>query len=396
MPRRTTRPVQRTTPRRAAARRPRPASAERADPLWDKLSQGVLLFDENGALAFANRAARELLGLEARSIGRSAEELLLDAAPGRESGRPLWQGRGARFETLVARRGGAEVPLRVERLRRPSGGVALLLTDLSSARRLEEALRRRERLALVGELLAGVAHEVRNPLAGISSSAQVLLGRFEPRDERTRFVRAILDEVNRLDRLITRLLQFVRPGQPRLTRGSLEPLLRRVLEMNEGFLAESRVETQVTISRQLPEVWFDADLLYQVLLNLVTNAVQAMPSGGRLGVTVRTVRRTVPPDGPGRRRADAGRSRGRKSPVLPAVQVRITDTGSGIPKELLPRLFDPFFTTKPSGTGLGLSICQSILQEHGGRIQIASRRGHGTTVLVELPIEKRQRERRGS
>jgi signal transduction histidine kinase len=249
----------------------------------------------------------------------------------------------------------------------------------------------------MGQLLAGVAHEVRNPLAGISSSAQVLIGRFEPRDERTRFVRAILDEVNRLDRIVTRLLQFARPGEPRLQRGSLEQLVRRVIESNSDWLNEAQVETAVVIGSRVPEVWFDPDLIYQVILNLVHNAVQAMPDGGRLGFEVRIVRRRSSRPGPGRRRGDAeGQKIERKSVTRQMVQVRVVDTGEGVSKEAMPQLFDPFFTTKATGTGLGLSICQSIIQEHGGTIQVASRRDRGTTVIFELPVEKRQGERRSA
>jgi signal transduction histidine kinase len=147
----------------------------------------------------------------------------------------------------------------------------------------------------------------------------------------------------------------------------------------------------------VPEVWHDPDLLYQVLLNLVTNSVQAMPGGGRLRFEVRSLARRGAARGAGRRRGDRGRpAPARRGPPARVVQVRIVDTGEGIAKENLSRLFDPFFTTKPSGTGLGLSICQSIVQEHGGSIQVASRPGHGTTVLVELPVEKRQGERRAT
>jgi signal transduction histidine kinase len=242
-----------------------------------------------------------------------------------------------------------------------------------------------------------VAHEVRNPLAGISSSAQVLLGRFEPRDERTRFVRAILDEVGRLDRIVTRLLEFARPEEPRMVRGSLAAAVRRLLATSGEWLAQSSVEVETAVAAGVPETWFDPDLVHQVLLNLVSNSVQAMPQGGGLRLEVRALTRRGVARGAGRRRDDRGRPPGeRRGPPSRVVQVRVIDTGEGISKEHLGRLFDPFFTTKPSGTGLGLSICQSIVQEHGGSIHVASRPGHGTTVIVELPVERRQGERRGT
>jgi PAS domain S-box-containing protein len=363
----------------------------------DGLYEGLVVIDDEGNVVRLNRAARELLALGSRSVaGRPGHEVVASAVPGENLFEAALAGTITETETLIISAGGEEVPARVCVVPQAGGAVAVL-ADLTTARRLEQELRRRERLALMGQLLAGVAHEVRNPLAGISSSAQVLLGRFEPRDERTRFVRAILDEVNRLDRIVTRLLQFARPGEPRLRRGELAPVVQRVVESNRDWLDGAGVATEVVIAEKVPEVWYDPDLVYQVLLNLVHNAVQAMPDGGKLEVMVRAVRRRSPQAGRGRRQSDLESKQSPRKPISRRmVQVRVVDTGEGIPKEAMSQLFDPFFTTKASGTGLGLSICQSIIQEHGGNIQVASRRGRGTTVIFELPVEKRQGERRSA
>jgi len=150
-------------------------------------------------------------------------------------------------------------------------------------------------------------------------------------------------------------------------------------------------------------VWIDPDLISQVLLNVTLNAVQAMPGGGTLRFEVRATRRRRVPRGPGRRANDgpapAASAAGTGRPPaardwLVIQQVRVTDSGVGIPRGVLGKLFDPFFSTKPKGTGLGLSICQTIMQEHGGSIEVASREGHGTTVLLDFPVEKRHGERR--
>lgn len=367
------------------------------DPVADSLNEGLVVVDGDGKVLRLNRAARDLLALGSKNVlGSPAEEVVASAVPGENLFEGALGGVATETETLITSASGEEVPARICVVPQGEGGGAVaVLADLSTARRLEQELRRRERLALMGQLLAGVAHEVRNPLAGISSSAQVLLGRFEPRDERTRFVRAILDEVNRLDRIVTRLLQFARPGEPRLRRGELAPVVYRVIESNRDWLDGANIETEVVIAEKVPEVWFDPDLVHQVLLNLVHNAVQAMPDGGKLELVVRAVRRRSPPPGRGRRQSDLkGKLQPRRAVSRRLVQVRVVDTGEGIPKEAMSQLFDPFFTTKASGTGLGLSICQSIIQEHGGNIQVASRRGRGTTVIFELPVEKRQGERR--
>jgi two-component system sensor histidine kinase HydH len=365
----------------------------------DRLADGLVMVDAAGRVRFANQAAREMLALGPRAgAGRRGSEIVRSAVPGEDLFEPAGRGRRVETETLLVTARGEEIPVRVSVVPLGEGlGAAAVLTDLTTTRRLEQALRRRERLTLMGQLSAGVAHEVRNPLAGISSSAQVLLGRFEPRDERTRFVKAILDEVSRLDRIVTRLLEFARPEEPRLVRGSLAAAVRRLLATSGEWLAQSSVEVETAIPATVPEAWFDPDLVHQVLLNLVSNSVQAMPRGGRLRLEVRALTRRGVARGAGRRREDRGRPEGaRRGPPTRVVQVRVVDTGEGISKEHLGRLFDPFFTTKPSGTGLGLSICQSIVQEHGGSIHVASRPGNGTTVIVELPVERRQGERRGT
>jgi len=360
----------------------------------DRLSDGIVVLGPDGRARSWNRAAREMLGLGPRArVGGDGRVLLRSVVPGEDLVGAALAGKRGEIETWLHNARGEEIPVRVAFLP-TSGGAVAVLADLTKMRRLEQELRQRERLSLVGQLSAGVAHEVRNPLAGISSSAQVLLGRFEPRDERTRFVKAILDEVGRLDRIVSQLLQFARPGEPRLRKGSLAETVRHLLETSGPWLTESGVEVETVLAPRVPESWFDPDLVHQVLLNLVANAVQAMPKGGRLRIEVRPLTRRGLARGSGRRREDVRAGKAGRIPPLRVVQVRIGDTGEGIAKEHLSRLFDPFFTTKPSGTGLGLSICQSIVQEHGGSIHVASRLEHGTTVLVELPVDRRQGERR--
>jgi len=154
----------------------------------------------------------------------------------------------------------------------------------------------------------------------------------------------------------------------------------------------------VDVAPRLAPVYIDPGLATQVLLNITLNAIQAMPQGGALRYEIRNVRRRPTPRGPGRRAADLVRDpreeRSPKSGRLPFVQVRITDNGVGMSRGVRAKLFDPFFSTKPQGTGLGLSISQTIMQEHGGTIEVLSREHHGTSVLLNFPVEKRHGERR--
>jgi signal transduction histidine kinase len=393
-------PVKRTVRRCAEGAAP----AETAGSLlMADVEHGVLLLDPRGCVTAANPAALRLLGLRGSAVrGRAASGLVRSAVPGDDPVAGAFRAARTEREILIAPRGGGEVPvlLRGFRFGRPAR-VLLVLRDLTQARRMQQELRRNERLATIGQLSAGVAHEIRNPLAGIGVSAQVLLRRFEPRDPRARFVSVILEEVARLDRLVTSLLQYARPRTPELRPGQLVDCVRRVVELSADSFARAGVRAEIEAKPGLQPLWIDADLVTQVVLNVTLNAVQAMPKGGTLRYEVRLTRRRQAPRGPGRRADDRIE---RRAPARPSVagewiaiqQIRVTDSGVGIPRGVLDKLFDPFFSTKPKGSGLGLSICQTIMQEHGGSIEVASREGGGTTVLLDFHVEKRHGERRGN
>lgn len=361
--------------------------------LTEDADVGVLLIDPHGRLAASNTFGRRLL-----SSGGSSAPVLRTVVSSED---PLREARlhpRTESETVLIPGDGNEVPalLRTYRLGRPPW-VLVTARDLTRMRRMQQELRRHERLATLGQLSAGVAHEIRNPLAGIGTSAQVLLRRFEPRDERARFVQVILDEVERLDRIVTSMLQYARPRSPELKSVALRSCLDRVLELSMESIAQAGVQVERVVAPKLPDVYVDPDLVVQVLLNVTRNAVQAMAGGGQLSYEVRRVLRWAAPRGAGRRANDRGEGaagrRARRARLI-YQQVRVSDTGVGIPRGQMSKLFDPFFSTRPGGTGLGLSISQTIMQEHGGSIEIASREGRGTTVLLNFPVEKRQGERR--
>jgi two-component system sensor histidine kinase HydH len=367
-----------------------------AEALFEDAEAGAFWLDARGRIVRLNPAAARLLGrAPSRATGRQAQDLLRSVVPGENLVRDALGAKRAEHEAVLAAPDGGELPVLWRSRRLPGGGLLLIVRDLTQPRRMRDELRRHERLATLGQLSAGVAHEIRNPLAGIGTSAQVLLRRFEPRDERARFVRVILEEVGRLDRIVNSLLQYARPRTPQLSSGSLEPLIRRVVDLCADPIRQAGVRVEVSAASRLPSVYVDADLIVQVLLNVTLNAVQAMAGGGTLRYEVRLARRRQPQRGPGRRAGDPVALNERGAPRwMRSQQVRISDTGTGMPRGVLGKLFDPFFTTKPQGTGLGLSISQTIMQEHGGTIEVASREGRGTTVLLGFPLEKRHGERR--
>lgn len=382
----------------------RQAPRARSAPPWEALvhalmedaDTGVLVLDERSRVVESNPAAERLLGLGAAALRRAGPEALLKTiVAGDDLLRDGWAHARTEREVVLHTPGAGEVPslVRTYRVGKPAG-LLVSLHDLTQLRRMQQELRRHERLATLGQLAAGVAHEIRNPLAGIGTSAQVLLKRFEPRDDRARFVQVILDEVARLDRIVTSMLQYARPRTPELRSATLLECVDRVVGLAADAIQQAHVQVEVEVAPRLPSLYIDPDLVTQVLLNVTLNAVQAMPGGGTLRYELRRVRRRRPPRGPGRRAEDRARERAGESGWIAFEQVRVIDTGVGISRGVLAKLFDPFFTTKATGTGLGLSISQTIMQEHGGSIAVDSREGRGTTVLLNFPLEKRHGERR--
>ncbi len=361
---------------------------------------GVLAANRQGKIVASNPAAAKLLGFEQADLeGEDASRVF--RAP-RGDGH-LQPGATAAAtepqEVEVVTRAGDVLPvalrlLPLEGLDGALHGTVAVFQDLREQKAREEQWRRRDRLASLGELSAGVAHEIRNPLTGIATSAQILRRRVESGDPRGQFVDLILEESARLERIVEGLLQFARPAAPRLERQNVVPALDKALTLVHELAVRQDVLLHVERSAEVPPVFVDVDQVLQVLLNVLMNALQALAKGGEIRVTIR----------PARKRAAARSSIGRRAtdqlepaadlPLLDVVEIRVQDNGPGIPAADLARVFDPFYTTRAQGTGLGLSICQSIIREHGGTITIESVVGQGTAVIIDLPVEKRHGDRR--
>jgi two-component system, NtrC family, sensor kinase len=230
-----------------------------------------------------------------------------------------------------------------------------------------DRLYRAERLAAVGQLAAGVAHEIRNPLTAIRSTMQYLLRGLDPEEPRHELVRELLREVDRINSTVGGLLSLSRSGEMRKSDIDLLEPLGQAVQLLHARAAEQGVEICSNLGVGALRVQGDADQLKQVFLNLLINSLQSMPSGGRITVGAAP----WPRDEPGGTRW---------------AQVRIEDNGAGIPPEQMRRVFDPFYTTKRDGTGLGLAICNGIVEQHQGEIQLESEVGKGTAVSVRLPL----------
>jgi signal transduction histidine kinase len=236
-----------------------------------------------------------------------------------------------------------------------------------------ERVKERDRLAALGEMSAGLAHEIRNPLGAIKGAAQLLLGPdgkpLPPGPESAEFIEIILEEANRLNNVVTRFLDYARADRADATKHDdvdLNAVVRKTVQLL-GSSPESRgVELKVRYDDMLPPVVGDPDAMVQVFLNLGLNACQAMVDGGSLEIL--TTRR---------RRSRLGYGQ--------FAEVRMRDNGVGIPADRLKKLFIPFYTTKSRGTGLGLAIAQRIVSQHGGTIEVRSTPDEGSTFSVFLP-----------
>jgi two-component system sensor histidine kinase HydH len=240
-------------------------------------------------------------------------------------------------------------------------GRVLLISDVTEIKSLEQRMRENERLAAVGRMAGGVAHEVRNPLSSIKGLALLLKNRFPLGSKEQDTADLLIQETERMNRTITEMLSFTRPTALHLVQVDLATLLQRSLHLIKVEAADNRVETVMHVDAEIVPVYGDVDRLQQVMMNVLLNALQAMEEGGTLTVAI------------------ANSENGAD------VELRITDTGVGIEPELLSQVFYPYFTTKQGGTGIGLAISQKIIVDHGGSIDMESEPGKGTTVIIRLP-----------
>ncbi len=331
------------------------------------ITSGVLTVGPDGSVATANPAAERMLGMSEfemvpRPIGslfQSDGGISLDVAKVLAGRLPLAM-REATLQTSSGRE--VHVQASTSRMRAVGGtvlGAVVTLEDVSDIKALTAQLIRADRLAAMGELTAGVAHEVRNPLGVIRASVQLLDDAQVDHARIHEAAEVIKQEIDRLDRVIKALLDFGRPSKPTLVRTDINSVLEDVVLFTNRFAKQHGVHIEERFEENLPDVFGDPDQLKQVFLNLVTNAVQAI--GDSEGLIVIQTR----PEGE-------------------YVQVTVMDDGPGISSHDLPKVFDPFFTKRAEGTGLGLTIVHRIIDEHEGHIEVESSTA-GTVFKVTLP-----------
>jgi len=330
----------------------------------DALEMGAVALDRERRVVYANRRIEELLGVEPGALLNLPGNRVFPGADARWLKGAARESRDFHIEAgdrdLTLR--GESVPMRDE-----DGELAgsVVVAEAISESEDGEFQKKIDRLVSLGELSAYVAHEIRNPLTGIRTTVQFVASKFKGRDPRREDLNDVIQELDRIEQIITGLLMFARPPQARSQACDLHQVVERTLDLLDLQLRDSKVRVTRELADELPLVIADPDLLQQVFLNLCLNAIQAMPEGGELAITT-SVRRY----------------RTKRS----LVDVSVTDTGVGIPKQLMEKIFDPFFTTRSMGTGLGLPISVQIVRDAGGVITAKNNAGGGATLRVSLPV----------
>ncbi|HMH51859.1 MAG TPA: ATP-binding protein [Candidatus Acidoferrum sp.] len=343
---------------------------ERIENILETMESGVIAVTADEIVTMFNSAAQRITGLEASDVkGRPLDALPPSVAePIRETLRDLCP--RLQIETAVKNGARGLIPLlySTSTMKDRSGfvfGVVGVFSDVSRLRELEEGKRRSERLASIGALAAGMAHEIKNPLVAIRTFAELLPERFSDDDFRNEFSQIVVQEVERIGELLGRLRGLTSPQPQQVVSIYLRELVEETLGLLRGQLEQTNIGVQVAYDEDSTVVDGDRGQLKQLLLNVFLNAIEAMPDGGRLAVTLR------PAEGDGEQ----------------WMVLRVDDTGAGIPDAFLEKIFDPFVTTKEQGSGLGLSICRGIIEAHRGLITAVNNPdGRGATVTIHLPV----------
>jgi PAS domain S-box-containing protein len=336
-------------------------------------ADAIVTMDPEDIITSWNKGAESIFGhLASEIIGKSASILLpqeLRDAREMEMIAQKFRAQGAvrSYQTERITKDGRRIQVIFTRtaIHDDSGkviGSSSVVKDVTSFRSLEKQLADAEHLATLGELSAGLAHEIKNPLAGIKGAIEVILGSMPRTDSHRKILGDVIHEVNRIDKIVRDLLNYAKPKPASHSSINLPELAQRIVAIAQATSKHNGLPIRVKQSTDIPDFTGDETQLEQVLLNLLLNAQNAMPVSGRIDITISYEK------------------------VAAAVRIEVSDDGPGIPEELKKKIFQPFFTTRTDGIGLGLATCLKNVQYHGGTIEVQSELGKGTKFIVTIPL----------
>jgi len=346
------------------------------ESIIQSIGSGIIITEMNDTVTYINKAGERILGYSKDElIGKSFSIFglkekqsvvysLLDNPDDLDTRKEGWMRRKDKVEFPVGFTINNHLSIRGETI-----GKIVIFRDMTNVFKMQEEILRMDRLVSLGKLASGIAHELRNPLAGIKTTAQALSEEMSKEDSRREYLNRITKEIDRLNELLKTFFSFAKPQRLNLVYCHIKDIINEIIPFLFKEIADQGIRFVETYDPQLPTIKVDKNQMYQVFLNLFLNAIQAMPNGGELKIEVSPTM-----------------SYSQDGSKQNFIKIIVSDTGKGIPPQIIPKIFDPFFTTKPKGIGLGLSITYQIIKKHGGTIKVESKWELGTSFVINLPV----------
>jgi two-component system sensor histidine kinase AtoS len=345
------------------------------ESIIQSIGSGIIITEMNDTITYVNRAGERILGFSKDEMmgqpfsifslreKQSVIPSFFDNPDDQDTRKEGWMRKKDQTEFPVGFAINNHLSIRGERI-----GKIVVFRDLTNVYKIQEEILRMDRLVSLGKLASGIAHELRNPLAGIKTTAQALGEEMSGDDSRREYLSRITKEIDRLNGLLKTFFSFAKPQNLNLVHCYIKDIINEIIPFLIKEIADKGIRFNEIYHPQLHKIKVDKTQMHQVFLNLFLNAIQAMPNGGELKIEVSPM--------------ISNSLEGSKQNFIKVV---ISDTGKGIPPHIVDKIFDPFFTTKPRGVGLGLSITYQIIKKHGGTIKVESQWERGTSFVINLP-----------
>ncbi len=345
------------------------------ESLIESIGSGIVITEMNDTITYINQAGEKILGYTKDEVigkpfgifelneKKNISYNFLNHSDNLETRREGWMKRKEGNGIPVGFTINYHLSLNDEAI-----GKIIIFRDLTKVYRIQEEMLKMDRLVSLGKLASGIAHEIRNPLAGIKTTAQALGEEMDKDDPKREYLNRITREIDRLNEILKTFFSFAKPQTLLLVPCHLKEIINAIIPFLIKEIADKKIQFIESYHPELPRIKVDKIQMHQAFLNLFLNAIQAMPGGGELKVEATPVIHTS-----------------QEGAMQKFIKVIVSDSGKGIPPHIIPKIFDPFFTTKPKGIGLGLSITYQIIKKHGGTITVDSQWEKGTSFTINLP-----------